>query len=74
MTRPTVQLSALETRVASRRLELIAEIIEHKKNSCRSGAGEAIVRLQERLGELAYIMKDHSTETSMSRLDDWMAR
>ena len=35
----------LEMRVASRKQDLITEIIEHKKNSSRWGAAEAIDRI-----------------------------
>jgi hypothetical protein len=48
----------LETRVASRKQELIAEIVEHKKNSSRAGAAEAVDRIKVRLSELSDIVKD----------------
>jgi hypothetical protein len=48
----------LETRVESRKQELIAEILEHKKNSSRAGAAEAIDKIKARLSELAHIVKE----------------
>ena len=39
----------LETRVTNRKQELIAELIEHKKNSSRIGAAESIDRIKGRL-------------------------
>jgi hypothetical protein len=53
MTRPT----ELETRVTNRKRELISEIIEHKKNSCRAGAAEAIDRIKARLSDLGHIVR-----------------
>jgi hypothetical protein len=71
----------LETRVTARKAELIAEIIEHKKNSSRPGAAEAVDRLKARLSELAHIVKDGVVDgwanmgpKTRTRLDDWMAR
>jgi prephenate dehydrogenase len=60
----------LEARVANRRRELIAEIIEHKKNSCRYGAAEAIQRLSDQLGELASFVKQDNQQA----ITDWLAR
>ena len=37
--------------------ELIAEIVEHKKNCSRAGAAEAVDKLKDRLSELAHIVK-----------------
>ena len=69
----TAQLSAVElqARVESRRRDLISEIVEHKKNSSRAGAAEAIERAKARLTELAHIVKSGSPRI---RLDEWMAR
>lgn len=68
----------LEVRVASRKRELITEIIEHKKNSSRSGAAEAISRLTDQLTELAQILTGSGrTELSAgakSRLAAWVTR
>jgi prephenate dehydrogenase len=68
----------LESRVADRKLELITEIIEHKKNSSRFGAAEAIDKLKHRLSELSHIMKaDEWTNLSAGarlRLAEWIAR
>jgi hypothetical protein len=66
----------LETRVANRKRELITEIIEHKKNSSRYGAAEAIDKLQHQLLELSQILKadaDLGTGTRL-RLAEWIAR
>ena len=68
----------LETRVANRKHQLITEIIEHKKNSSRFGAAEAIDKLKHRLSELSHIMKaDEWTDLSAGarlRLAEWVAR
>lgn len=61
----------LETRVENRKRDLIAEIVEHKKNSSRAAAAEAIDRAKARLSELARIVKDGATKL---KLDEWMAR
>jgi hypothetical protein len=75
MTRPS---DDLEAKVAERKLELITEIIEHKKNSSRFGAAEAIDKLKHRLSELSHIMKaDAWTDLSAGtrlRLAEWIAR
>ena len=68
----------LETRVANRKHQLITEIIEHKKNSSRSGAADDIHRISNHLSELSQIMKAEGW-TSLSagarlRLVDWVAR
>ena len=75
------QQTALEIRVMSRKLELISEINEHKKNSCRAGAGEAVERIKARLSDLAFIMNygvvdgwaNVGRQTEI-RLDEWIAR
>jgi hypothetical protein len=68
----------LEARVASRKRELITEIIEHKKNSSRWGAAEAIDKIQHHLSELSLILNAHEwTKLSADarlRLADWVAR
>jgi hypothetical protein len=70
----------LETRVTARKTELIAEIIEHKKNSSRVRAAEEIDRLKSRLSELAHIVKEGVGDwanvgpKAKTRLDEWMAR
>jgi hypothetical protein len=71
--------SDLETQVANRKRELIAEIIEHKKNSSRYGAAESIQRLKDKLVELSHIVKEVDRWTSISpqaklRLAEWVAR
>jgi hypothetical protein len=73
--------SDLEVRVTNRKLELISEIIEHKKNSSRSGAAEAIDRLNARLTELAHIVKDGVGDgwanvgpKAKLRFDEWLAK
>ena len=47
---------------------LIAEIIEHKKNSSRTGAAEAVDRLKARLSELAHIEKEGIPVTRVRKL------
>ena len=71
----------LETRVAHRKQELIAELIEHKKNPSRAGTAEAIDRIKARLSELAHIVKEGVVDgwanvgpKARHRLDDWMSR
>jgi hypothetical protein len=68
----------LETRVASRKRQLITEIIEHKKNSSRSGAAEAIDKIKHHLSELSQILNaDECIDLSAGarlRLAQWVAR
>jgi hypothetical protein len=71
----------LETRVANRKLELISEVIEHKQNSSRAGAAEAIEKAKARLTELAQIVKEgvvdgwaNLSPSAQLKLDEWMAR
>jgi hypothetical protein len=71
----------LETRVANRKRELISEIVEHKKNSLRAGAAEAIEILKTRLTELALLVKEGVVDGwanvdpgARRRLDEWVAR
>ena len=70
----------LETRVATRKRELITEIIEFKKSS-RLDAAESIERLKARLTDLARLMKEgvvdgwaNVGEHSRVKLDAWIAR
>jgi hypothetical protein len=68
----------LETQVASRKRQLITEIIEHKKNSSRSGAAEAIDKITHHLSELSQILNaGECTDLSAGarlRLARWVAR
>lgn len=70
----------LEVRVADRKRELIAEILEHKK-SLRAGAPEAIDRLKDRLYDLTHIVKQgvvngwaNIGDSAKLELDAWIAR
>ena len=72
---------SLETRVEHRRQELIAEILEHKKNSSRAGAAEAIDKLKARLSELAHIVKEGVVDgwanvgpRATDRLNEWISK
>ena len=74
-------MTALEARVAKRKQNLIAEIIEHKKNSSRLGAADAIAGLKARLSDLDRIVKKGVVggwarvgERAQRRLDAWTAR
>ena len=71
----------LETRVENRKRELISEIVEHKKNSSRAGAAEAIDKAKARLSELAHIVKEGVVDgwanvgpSAKLKLDEWMAK
>lgn len=71
----------LEARVTARKTTLIAEIIEHKKNSSRAGAVAAIDTLKGRLSDLALIVKEGVGDgwanvgpAARTRLDQWIAR
>ena len=68
----------LETRVASRKLQLVTEIIEHKKNSSRYGAAEAIGKIKYHLSELTEILDGREwpqlSAGARRRLVDWVAR
>ena len=77
---PTPALD-LEARVETRKRELISEIVEHKKNSLRPGAAEAIDRAKARLSELAHIVKEGVVDgwanvgpAAKLKLDEWMAK
>ena len=68
----------LESQVANRKLQLISEIIEHKMNSSRYGAAEAIDRIKDHLSELTEILKAHKSPQlsgeARLRLVDWVGR
>lgn len=71
----------LETRVANRKRELISEIVEHKKNSSRACAAEAIDRANARLVDLARIVKEGVVDgwanvgpSAKLKLDEWMTK
>lgn len=72
------QQDDLALRVANRKRELIEEIIEHKKNSSRYGAAEAIDKIKAHLSELSQILNagewSSLREGTRLRLLDWMAR
>lgn len=68
----------LEARVANRKQQLITEIIEHKLNSSRFGAAEAIDKIKHHLSELSQILKadewiNLSAGTRL-RLAEWLVR
>jgi hypothetical protein len=74
-------LPDLETRVASRKQELISEILEHEKNSSRARAAEAIDKIKARLSELAHIVNADVVDgwanvrpSAKLKLDQWIAR
>ena len=68
----------LEKRVASRKQDLITEIIEHKKNSSRYGSAEAIAKIKHHLSELTAILQTQKwpqlSEEARLKLADWVAR
>jgi hypothetical protein len=68
----------LQARVATRKSQLISEIIEHKKNSSRFGAAEAIGKIKDHLLELSQILKANEftqlDADARVRLADWIAR
>ncbi|MEO6772934.1 MAG: hypothetical protein ABI467_07910 [Kofleriaceae bacterium] len=76
-TRSTPLPLDLETRVSTRKRELIEEIIEYKKGS-RLDAADSIDRIKDRLAELAHIVRDANGEAfderARVRLVEWMAR
>lgn len=70
----------LEARVETRKHELIAELVEHKK-SMRPGSAETIDRLKARLSELAHIVKGGIVDgwanvgpSARTRLETWIAQ
>lgn len=71
----------LETRVEDRKRELIAEIVEHKKNISRPHAAEAIDKAKARLSQLAHIVKQGVVDgwanvgpATRLKLDEWLAK
>jgi len=71
----------LETRVANRKRDLIAEIVELKQNPSRAGAAEQIDRIKARLSELAHIVKEGVVDgwanvgpSTTLKLDEWITR
>lgn len=71
----------LETRVATRKQELISEIVVHKKNSSRAGSADAIDKIKGRLSELAHIMNAGVVDgwanvrpSAKLQLDAWIAK
>jgi hypothetical protein len=74
-------MTDLESRVENRKRELISEIVEHKKNSSRAGAAEAIDKAKGRLSDLAHIVKQgvvngwaNVVPSVELKLDEWIAR
>lgn len=74
-------MTTLEARVAARKQELISEIVDHKKNSSRAGAAEAIEKLKARLLELAHIVKEgvgdgwaHVAPSAKLKLAAWVEK
>ena len=71
----------LETRVTNRKLDLISEIIDHKKNSSRGAAAAEIDRLKAHLSDLAVIVKEGVVDgwanvgpRARARFDEWLAK
>lgn len=68
----------LQVQVADRKRALIRELIEHKKNSSRFGALEAIEKISHHLLDLARILNAGSwsklTPGARLRLTEWVAR
>jgi hypothetical protein len=78
---PPTPPTDLETRVETRKKELISEIVEHKKHSSRAGAVDAIDRAKARLSELAHIVKEGVVDgwanvgpSAKLKLDEWMSK
>lgn len=73
--------SDLKTQVAERKQMLIAEIREHKTNSSRAGAAEAVDKIKAKLTELDHIVKagvvdgwaNVAPDTAL-QLEEWIAR
>ena len=81
MTLTSHQQSDLQRRVATRKQQLISEIIEHKKDSLRIRAAGEIDRIKTRLSDLDHIVKQgvvdgwaNLGERAKRRLEDWIAR
>lgn len=77
----SASLTDLQTRVASRKQELISEIREHKMNSSRFGAAEAVDKIKARLLELAHIVNEGVSDgwanvrpSAKLKLDEWVAK
>jgi hypothetical protein len=71
----------LQTRVATRKQQLISEILEHKKDSLRVGAAAAIDRIKARLLELDHIVKEGVVDgwanlggRAKRKLEEWIAK
>ena len=71
----------LQARIASRKRDLIAEILEHKKNSSRAGAAQAVDKIKARLTELTHIVKvgviggwGNVSPQAKLQLDEWMSK
>ena len=71
----------LESRVANRKRELIAEIEEHRRNLSRPGAVVAVDIIKARLSELAHIVKQgvvagwaNVSASTTLKLDEWLAK
>ncbi len=80
-TPPPASPSDLETRVANRKQELVSEILEHKKNSSRAGAADAVDKIKARLSELAHIVKEGVVDgwanvgpRARLKLDEWISK
>lgn len=73
--------SDIETQVAHRKQMLIAEIREHKTNSSRAGAAEAVDKIKAKLSELEHIVKagvvngwaNVGPDTTL-QLEEWISR
>lgn len=71
----------LQARVENRKRDLIAEILEHKKNSSRAGAAQAVDKIKSRLTELTQIVKvgvvagwGNVSPQAKVQLDEWMSK
>ena len=71
----------LESRVANRKRELIAEIEDHRRNISRPGAAVAIDIIKARLSELTHIVKEgvvdgwaNVSASTTLKLDEWITR
>ncbi len=73
--------SDLEARVANRKRVLIDEIVEHKTNSSRAGASQAIDKIKAHLAELAHIVKEGVVDgwanvgpSAKLKLEEWITK
>jgi hypothetical protein len=70
----------LATRVATRKQDLMSELVEYKKNSSRESANVAIDRIRDRLSELAHIVKEgvadwtHVGPNATRKLEYWITK